>query len=365
MNRRHAPLFLPGRIALTVASLSLLAAAVLLVLYPTLLLRAWLFAWLVCLNVSLGALAILLIHSLTGGAWGNHLALPLRAAVGTLPAIALWMLPLWFVLPWIFPWANPAQRIELTPNQALWLQPWLLMLRSTVYFAVWTGIAATLATWSARRPLRQSAGLAAPGAILFVLATTLFAVDWLMSLLPENRTSMIGFLFMSEQLVAGFALAALWISLCGLSAQFNYADPQTLNDCGNLLLAALMMHGYCLYMDYLIVWQTNLPGEIDWYLRRLQNSGSLLVWLFVCLCILLPIFLLLFRRVKRSAMGLGAVAAIVLLGHLCVVYWYLAPIAPLAGSFTVLRDWLPGLAFIGCWITLFLFAAQRLAVQQR
>ena len=48
-------------------------------------LHSWLFAWLFLLGISLGALANLMIHSLTGGRWGEAMRPPLAAAARLLP----------------------------------------------------------------------------------------------------------------------------------------------------------------------------------------------------------------------------------------------------------------------------------------
>jgi len=56
-------------------------------------LASYLFAWLVVLGISLGAMANLMVHTLTHGRWGLALRPPLVAAVRVLPGIALLFLP--------------------------------------------------------------------------------------------------------------------------------------------------------------------------------------------------------------------------------------------------------------------------------
>lgn len=308
--------------------------------------NAYFFVWLSSLNIALGSLAVLLIHRLTGGAWGVPLSAPLRAAAATLPVLALLMLPLWAALDSLFPWAGASRDPSVfEAHQGQWLRPLPFMLRSAAVFAVWIGIGAA-ALWPARGTPRESPLPAALGAIAFILATSLFAVDWVMSLIPENSTTMIGFLLMSGQVAAALALGALWAAARGRSGEAARGGL----DLGNLLLAALMFHAYCLYMDYLIVWEANEPGEIAWYLRRSETLGVVYHWLLILVYLALPMALLLFRAVKRSPRGLAGVAALVLTGHLLMTYWYLAPlVAAGAGPGRFLLDWALALPLLMCW----------------
>ena len=61
-------------------------------------LLSYLFAFLFFTGLSLGSLAIVMVHVLTGGAWGVLLRPPLLAAARTLPLQAVLVLPIvfWF-----------------------------------------------------------------------------------------------------------------------------------------------------------------------------------------------------------------------------------------------------------------------------
>ncbi len=328
----------------------LVAASVLVILLPMPLVHGYVFAWLSCLNIILGAMAILLIWSLSGGHWGTSIASPLRALVATLPMLGLLSIPLWFSLDAVFPWAaGDCEQLDITAHQCRWLQPGLLVLRSGLCWAVWLGIAASMAVWSFHQPLKVSPARAAACLIGFVLLTSLFAVDWFMSLIPRSSTTMIGFLLISEQLVAGLALAILITSIGHWHDPANSERRKINSDLGNLLLSAVMFHGYCLYMDYLIVWEANLPGEIIWYTERFSLFGEVLMWMSAGLYIGLPILLLLFRRIKNSSKGLATVSTLLLLGHLTLVGWYLVPIlGNKPGGW--LWDWLMALCLVCLWI---------------
>jgi hypothetical protein len=58
------------------------------------LLGAYLVSWLFLWGLSLGSLALVMVHHLTGGAWGILLRRILEAQMRTLPLVALLFLPL-------------------------------------------------------------------------------------------------------------------------------------------------------------------------------------------------------------------------------------------------------------------------------
>jgi hypothetical protein len=82
---------------------------------------------------------------------------------------------------------------------------------------------------------------------------------------------------------------------------------------------------YMAFSQYLLIWIANLPEEVPWYLAR--NSGA---WLPVGVALVLfhfvvPFFVLLSRKLKRSPRGLGFMAVWILVIHYVDVYWVMMP----------------------------------------
>ncbi len=69
---------------------------------------SYLFAHEFFLGISLGSLGLLMIHHLTSGYWGYSVRRFLESAVGTLPLLALLFVPIFFGLPYLYPWKNPS-----------------------------------------------------------------------------------------------------------------------------------------------------------------------------------------------------------------------------------------------------------------
>jgi len=68
--------------------------------------RAYLSSFIFVLGLSLGSMALLLIHRQLGGAWGFLVRRPLESAAMTMPLVAVLFIPVLIDLEHIYPWVN-------------------------------------------------------------------------------------------------------------------------------------------------------------------------------------------------------------------------------------------------------------------
>lgn len=281
--------------------------------------QAWFTACLFWLSLSLGSLAILMIHGVTGGAWGEFAGGALRAATATLPLMALLFIPLGFGLESLFPWVR-----EPLPDKAAYLNVPFFTVRTLTYFLIWVTLAAALKAWDIRLAGRRMIKKSAIGLMLYVLTVTLFAVDWIMSLEPHWYSTAIGLITAASQVVGGFALVVL---IMGLSYRKSWSKKNIdqLEDLGNLLLAGVMFWAYVAFMEYLIIWEGDLSLEITWYLHRSEHGWQGVGVLLVLLYFVVPFLILPSRHAKRAPKVLALVAALALCGSLVNVWWLTRP----------------------------------------
>lgn len=331
--------------------------------YPEQFYSAYLVAWLFWLGVSLGSLAIALLHHLTGGAWGLVIRRELEAAYSTLPLMALLFLPLLSGLETLYAWARPdiVASDQLLQAKAKYLNVEFFQIRAAVYFAIWILLGFVLNRISAGvdpagEPRRQRwlALISGPGMILWCLTITFAAVDWGMSLEPHWYSSMYGVLYMGGFAVSALALAILTVSKLSAHRPWNeLLTPDRLNDLGNLLLAFTVFWSYVSFMQYLIIWMGNLPEEITWYLNRTAGGWQAVALLLIFLHFVLPFILLLSRDNKRDPQRLVKVALLLLAMRWLDVFWLVQPALSPQG---LTLHWLhlaTLLAIGGLWLALF------------
>ena len=287
-------------------------------------LRSYLMAWFFLLGISLGSLANLMVHALTGGGWGLTVRPALVGAARLVPALAILFLPVAFGVAIVYPW-NAAP--------GWWLNAPFFIARSVTYLAVWSVLAVAFLradAATAARALGASPAarrIAAGGLVVYALTMSLAAVDWIASLTPQWHSSGFGLLVIAGQMLGGAAFGiavAAWRSRHGPSPRSDLA-PARFHDLGNLLLMYVLVWAYLAYTQFLIIWSENLPREIAWYVPRVQTSWAALGIFLVTFHFALPLAILLSRNAKRASVALGTIAAALLAAHLGEALWLVMP----------------------------------------
>src|SRR2546426_5365159 len=69
--------------------------------------QSYLMAYMFVLGISLGCLALGMVHQLSGGAWGVIIRRPIGAATRTLPVLTLLFLPIVLGMRHLYVWTDP------------------------------------------------------------------------------------------------------------------------------------------------------------------------------------------------------------------------------------------------------------------
>ncbi|MBS0421386.1 MAG: hypothetical protein JSR66_27005 [Proteobacteria bacterium] len=313
---------------------------------PAEFLSSYLFAFLFCVGLSLGAMANLMLHELTGGRWGLPIRRPWTAATRLVPLNIVLFIPLLCGLPLVYHWVGSS-----APDVSLkhwWLNRPFFLARAAVYLLIWAILAwrwlAVAARTDEMRPpaLRRWSAL---GLILYGLTMSLAAVDWIMSLMPQWYSTTFGLLVGTSQMLSGMALGA---AACAFWPEAR-TDAGRLQDFGNLLLMYVMSWAYLAFTQYLIIWAEDLPKETAWFIPRVQTSWRWLTLTVLILQFALPFVLLLSRVVKRAPRYLGPLALSLLIGQLLFNFYLVMPVLKPTGFQLAWSDPLVVIAVVGFW----------------
>jgi hypothetical protein len=331
---------------------------------PTQFMQSYLMAYMLWLGVTLGCLALGMVHQLSGGAWGVVIRRPIGAAARVLPVMTLLFLPIALGMTRLYPWTNAdlVAHDEALRHKHLYLNPPFFLARAAVYFLVWNGLSFFLNAWSLEQDRSPDPGLSrrmqklsAAGLLGYGLTITFASFDWLMSLEPHWFSTIYGVLIMGGQGLS--ALAFLVVALVWLSRRpplDRIVAPAHFHDLGNLMLAFVMLWAYFSFSQYLIIWSGNLPAEITWYVHRLQPGWRVVGVMLILFHFAVPFVLLLSRAVKRDPSMLVKVAGAVLVVRLVDLYWLIAPEFHQPG---IVVSWLDvvlpltlGAIWLGCFV---------------
>jgi hypothetical protein len=324
-----------GRTALVVGVAALGTCVLAGLARPDQFFRSYLLAFVFWNGLTIGAMAVLMLQYLTGGAWGIAIRRELEAAMRTLPLMALAFLPLIAGMRRLYVWSRPdvVASDELLHKKALYLNPPFFVARTVVCFAAWLAIAYFLSRWSLAQDSRPDRELnrkllllSGGGLVVYALTTTIISVDWVMSLEPHWYSTMYGVLYMVGQGLAALAFASVAVVLLSDTEPLSgFIGDRHRHDLGKMMFAFTMLWAYVSYSQYLIVWSGNLPEEIAWYLARFRGgwgwvAGAILVFQFV-----LPFLLLLSRRANENPRTLAATAALIVGMRFVDVAWLVLP----------------------------------------
>jgi hypothetical protein len=336
-------------------------------LNPVQFFRSYLLAYLFWLGLTLGCLAILMVHYLAGGAWGAILRRALESGMCTLPLMALLFVPLLFGLRELYSWARPETVAgdEVLRQKSLYLNIPFFALRLAIYFLAWLTLAYVInrvsrqheqVTQRAMRDAgaRRLALFSGVGLVIYSITMTFAAVDWAMSLEPHWYSTIYGIVFLVGQLLGAMAFAVIITAM--LAEEEPLAEvitPEHLHDIGNLLLTSVLFWAYIAFSQLVIMWSGNLPEEIRWYVHRTQGGWE---WVGVSLALFqfaVPFVLLLSQDIKRHVRRLAMIAAVILFMHLVDLFWMVMPAFYLQGP---VLHWLDVVAVIGIggvWMAIF------------
>jgi hypothetical protein len=351
------------RRALLVGVAGLLACVIGAFLAPAQFFRSYLMAYLFWIGVSLGSLAIVMLHYLTGGAWGLIIRRILESATRTLPLLAVLFIPVLVGIPSLYLWAHSdlVAQDEILKHKSLYLNVPFFIGRTVLYFAAWILLSYLLNNWSAEQD-RAGATLSvtlrrasAVGLLVYAFTVTLASMDWVMSLQPHWYSTMFGVLFMGGQVLSALALTIIvLLALARREPLGNVVTRLHLRDLGNLLLAFVLLWAYFAFSQLLIIWSGNLPTEIPWYTVRLQTSWKWVGLALVVLQLFVPFLMLLSRNLKSHRPTLLAIAGIIIAMRLVDMFWMVEPNFYDLG-FSL--HWLDAVAPIGVgglWLAVFL-----------
>lgn len=346
-----------ARSALVVGAVALVAALIGLRAQPHVAFASYLYAYFFWLDVSLGALAINMIQSLTGGKWSEFVRAPFDAAARLLPLLALLALPLLFGLSELYPWLRPeAAHDPLLQDKAWYLNRTFFFLRAAAYFAIWIVLAYRISLLHAARQTAQAAARRRraniAGVLLYAITVTFAAVDWVMSLVPEWYSTAFGLIVGTGQFLVAmaFGIVVAAVRVGGAPAP---EVRERFNDLGNLLLTFVLCWVYVAFTQYLIIWSGDLPDGISWYLPRRQGGYEWIAVALVLLHFAVPFAVLLLRAAKRNPFWLAAVAAVVLAAHAIDTYWLIVPSVRRSDAFLAWTDIAAFVGIGGLWLAAF------------
>jgi hypothetical protein len=298
--------------------------------------RSYLVAFMFVLAPALGGLALMMVHHLSGGAWGIPVRRMFEAGSRTIPLLALAFVPIAFGMHHLFEWTHldVVAKDPILQAKQPYLNTSFFLIRAVIYFAVWSALAFALTSVSSKQDTNPTTeqgterfgSIAAPGLVLYVLTLSFASFDWIMSLDPHWFSTVFGLLIVVGQGLSALAFTvAIGFRLSRTQAMEAALTPNKFHDYGKLMFAFTMLWAYLSFSQFLIIWSANLPEEIPWYITRFTNGWGPVSILLAVGHFIFPFLMLLSSTLKRAASRLALLAWFVLAMRFVDLHWLIMP----------------------------------------
>ncbi|MGH7482272.1 MAG: hypothetical protein ACRELV_08965 [Longimicrobiales bacterium] len=307
--------------------------------------RAYLFNWVYFTTLAQGGVILACTTVITKAIWARSTRRIALAPIAFLPIAFVLMFPIFVAGEHIFPWIEHRPPFEF---KAAYLTMSFMVARNVIMMAALTVLSLLFAYWAVRpdaavlnegghgRPVpftglltrrwrgheveevlsaRRLSYLAPAVVVVWAIAFSFVAFDFIMSLEPEWFSTLFGpYVFM-----AGFLGAIALTSLLALVYRRTFGlddviTPPNIHDLGKLTFAFVVFWGYLFWAQYIVIYYGQLPLEQSFVIHRFAEpfkwlSVTVLMMLFVA-----PFFLLLGVLPKKTPKFFGAVTLVILIG---------------------------------------------------
>lgn len=302
--------------------------------------QAYLFNWLFWFGIAQGAVVFSAVTVITRSVWARPIRRIALSFVAFLPIGFVLYLPLLFAGEHIFPWTHEMYHDGL----GAWLNEGFVAVRNVVALAamVWLSVS------YARTALRPDVGMEADAsgglrgwvvsgwrgqeeeerqahrrlarlgpilAMVFAVAMSIVAWDYVMSLEAGWFSTLIGPYYFMGAFLGGIAattlLAVFYRARLGLA---DTIGAPHFHDLGKLTFAFCVFWAYLFWSQYIVIWYGQLPWEQTFLVHRLTAPYTALSVVVFAFLFLAPFFALLSVTAKRSPPFLATVAGLILLG---------------------------------------------------
>jgi len=237
--------------------------------------------------------------------------------------------------------------------------------RTLAYILVWSGFQRVFRKRSLEADLNgdndhvihfKNRKSAAIFLVFFGVTSSTSSWDWLMSIDVHWFSTMFGWYTFSGTWISSIVCITLLVLWLRKNGYLQEVQESTIHDLGKWMFAVSFLWSYLWFMQFMLIWYTNLPEEVSYYFDRLHMYGYRWpMWIMFIINFTFPMIMLMSRDSKRNAGFLTIVGLCILFGHWMDLYVVIMPATVHEYWHIGLTEITMGLGFLG----LFLFVVLR------
>jgi len=162
--------------------------------------------------------------------------------------------------------------------------------------------------------------------VFFAVTSAVASWDWIMSIDVHWFSTLFGWYVFSEWAAIGFATVLLITLYLKRLGHLESVNESHIHDLGKWVFAFSLVWTYMWFSQFMLIWYSNIPEEVTYYMARLEVSNyKFLFWFRVAINFLFPIILLMSRDAKRHNGRLIFICIVILIGHWINAYLMVTP----------------------------------------
>lgn len=211
--------------------------------------------------------------------------------------------------------------------------PWFFWLRTIAYLVVWSLYQRMFIKNSIEQDLQggtsihfKTMGKAAGFMVFFAVTSSTSAWDWMMSLDIHWFSTMYGWYAFSGMWISAMITIILFVLFLKRKGYLEQVNESHIHDLGKWVFAVSFLWSYLWFMQFMLIWYTDIPEEIIYFKERLHDFGYMgLMWTVFFMNFVFPMVLLMSRDAKRNYFFLTFVGCIIFVGHWLDVFMMVMP----------------------------------------
>jgi len=290
--------------------------------------------------IALASLFFVAVHYVAEGGWHTAFKRVPEAMAQYLPfgAAALLMMVLagYFHLHHVWHWLDAdfqaSDALYQNSGKKVWLNNTFWLIRTLLYLGGWIFFLNKLIGFSRKEDLepglkwhKTSYKWSAGFMVFFAVTSSTSAWDWLMSIDVHWFSTLYGW-----YVFAGFFVSALTIMLMLTIWLRNkgflpLVNQNHIHDLAKLVFAFSVFWTYLWFSQYMLIWYSNIPEEINYFLERFYTPYQPLVIAMLIMNFAFPLIVLMHRDAKRMPNFVFAAGFVIVLGHLLDMFQMIMP----------------------------------------
>lgn len=286
------------------------------------------------LSIAIGATFFLAIQYITQSGW-SALFIRVPHAIGTyLPVAAFLTFFLIFGMHSLYHWSTPgaAAHDSIIEHKSPYLNVPFFFIRLFIFFTLWILMTTILRKNSLKED--HEGGLKYfhksefhSKIYIFILAITfsLATFDLIMSI----DVHWVSTIFAVMNFISGFyhsiAIITLIILFLNRKGHFIHLNDSHLNDFSKYLFRLSILWAYLWFVQYLLIWFTNIPEETIYYVTRTEGNWRIYFFLNFILNFAIPFLVLLPKKTNSNKTIISFICIILIIGQWVDLYLQIMP----------------------------------------